>query len=226
MPKGFTGNQLKLIALLAMTVDHIGVVLFPQHLWLRIVGRLAFPIYGYMIGEGCRYSRSLPRYLMSVAAMALLCQVVTYFATGSLYQCILVTFSLSIGMIMQIEKARKAKRAFRWLLVGLSVAAVWFLTQTFPSLLPGTDYAVDYGFLGVMLPVVVWLLPEKRYALPSVAAVLLLMSIGNWVQIFALGAVALLMLYNGHRGSSRLKGLFYWYYPVHIAAIYLIGMFF
>ena len=54
--KGLTNNQLKLIALVTMTLDHIGVVLFPQAQWLRIVGRLAFPIFAYMIAEGCRHT--------------------------------------------------------------------------------------------------------------------------------------------------------------------------
>ena len=68
------GNQLKLIALIAMTFDHIGVSLFPHTIWLRVVGRLALPIFAYMIAEGCRYTRSRKRYLMSLLAVAALCQ--------------------------------------------------------------------------------------------------------------------------------------------------------
>ena len=46
---GLTGNQLKIIAMIAMTFDHVGVQLFPQVLWLRLIGRLAMPIYAFMI---------------------------------------------------------------------------------------------------------------------------------------------------------------------------------
>ena len=49
---GLTGNQLKLIAMLTMTCDHVGMQIFPQLLWLRVIGRLAMPIYAYMIAEG------------------------------------------------------------------------------------------------------------------------------------------------------------------------------
>ena len=146
MHKGLTGNQLKLIAMVTMTVDHIGFILLPQVLWLRLIGRLAFPIYAWFIGEGCRHTRSMPRYLGSVAAMALLCQCVSYAAIGSLYQCILVAFSLSIGLIFLL---RKAKQTGHWLWAVLfltALAAVWFLTETLPTLLTGTDYGVDYGF--------------------------------------------------------------------------------
>jgi hypothetical protein len=62
-----TGNQLKLLALLTMTCDHIGVSLFPQALWLRVIGRLALPIFAYMIAEGCRHTRNRKRYLLSIA---------------------------------------------------------------------------------------------------------------------------------------------------------------
>ena len=52
MQMKLTSNQLKLLALVTMTVDHVGVQLFPRVLWLRMVGRLALPIYAYMIAEG------------------------------------------------------------------------------------------------------------------------------------------------------------------------------
>ena len=55
---GLTGNQLKLIALFAMTCDHVGLQLLPNVLILRILGRLALPIFAYMIAEGCRYTRN------------------------------------------------------------------------------------------------------------------------------------------------------------------------
>ena len=55
-PFGLTGNLLKLIAMLTMTIDHIGVILLPQYRILRIIGRLTMPIYAFMIAEGCHYT--------------------------------------------------------------------------------------------------------------------------------------------------------------------------
>lgn len=223
MPKGLTGNQLKLIAMVTMTVDHVGMLLLPHILWLRLIGRLAMPIYAFFIAEGCRYTRSMPKYLGSVAMMGALCSVVTFFA-GSLYQNILVTFSMSIGLIFLLQKAQETKSLLRWLLFAASVAAAWFLTQTLPGLLPGTDYAVDYDFLGVILPVIIWLMPTKPWQLLAASGILLLMGIFNWVQLFALGAVGLLALYNGQRGKHNIKRLFYWYYPAHLGILHLLAM--
>ena len=223
MFKGLTGNQLKLIAMVTMTVDHIGFVLFPNVLWLRLVGRLAFPIYAFFIAEGCRHTRSMPKYLGSVTLMALLCQVVTALA-GSWYQCTLVTFTLSIALILQLQKFRTTKNILWLLLFTITLAAVWFLTQTLPDLLPGTDYAVDYDFLGVILPVIIWLMPTKPLQLLGASGVLLVMGLFNRYQLLALGAIALLALYNGRRGKQNLKWLFYWYYPVHLGILNLIAM--
>ena len=61
-----SGNGLKLVAALTMLIDHVGMLLFPQVLLLRIIGRLAFPIYAFMIAEGCRYTKNKLRYFLMV----------------------------------------------------------------------------------------------------------------------------------------------------------------
>lgn len=218
-----TGNQLKLIALIAMTIDHVGMILLPQYLFLRIIGRLAFPIYAYMIAEGCRYTRNIFKYLGTMAAVALLCQVVSFAAIGSLYQSVLVTFSLSVLVILLIKNAGQKKNAFSYLLLGLGIAGVFFVTKLLPELLPGTDFGVDYGFVGVMLPVLVYLAKDRRQAMAFTAICLVLLAYGlGQVQWFGLLALPLLWLYNGKRGAYGMKYLFYIYYPAHLAAIYLL----
>ena len=150
-----TSNQLKLLAMLTMTIDHIGVQLFPGILWLRIVGRLAFPIYAYMIAEGCRHTRSRKKYFLRIAGLAALCQGVYWFAMGSLYMSILVTFSLSVVLICAVDNyQQKRDRASRILAVA-ALLGVFFLCIALPELLPGTDYGIDYGIAGVLLPVLV-----------------------------------------------------------------------
>ena len=60
MKAGLSNNQLKILAMVAMTLDHVGAYLFPHVLWLRLVGRLAFPVYAFMIAEGCAIPAVLP----------------------------------------------------------------------------------------------------------------------------------------------------------------------
>lgn len=223
MTKGLTGNQLKLIAMVTMTVDHIGHILFPHLLLLRLVGRLAMPIYAFFIAEGCRYTHSMAGYLRSMALMGLLCSAVS-FCAGSLHQSILVTFSLSILLIFLLQKAGNTKQVWWYLLFAATLGAVWFVTEILPGLLPGTDFDVDYGFWGVILPVAVWLMPKKPYQLLAAAGVMLVMALLNVYQWYAFGALVLLALYNGQRGKWKLKWLFYWYYPAHLAILHLLAM--
>lgn len=224
MGKGLSGNQLKLIAMIAMTADHLGLIFFPQSVALRLIGRLAFPIYAYMIGEGCRHTRRMGKYFGSVAAMALACQVVFWFAQGSLYQGILVTFSLSIALCILAKMATERGGILSWLVFGAGVVAALFVTQALPALLPGKDYAVDYGFWGVLLPVGVYLARDRKTSLVYTTAFLALLALELWQgQWFALAAVPLLALYNGRRGRLNMKWLFYFYYPAHLALLWGIS---
>ena len=110
---GLTGNQLKILAMIAMTCDHVGVQIFPNLLWLRIIGRLAMPIYAYMIAEGCRHTRDRKKYLLRLLGMGALCQVVYLLAMKSLYMCILITFSMSVCLIGLLDKVEKEKNRRR-----------------------------------------------------------------------------------------------------------------
>lgn len=224
--KELTSNQLKFIALITMTLDHIGVVLFPHVQWLRIAGRLALPLYAYMIAEGCRYTRSMGKYLTSMVSLALVCQIVNYVTMDkSLYQSILVTFSLSISLIWLLQTARK-KGGILWIsLGGLGIATAFFLCQILPKLLPGTDYCIDYGFAGVMLPVLVYLGKTKPQKLTLFTLGLVALSATlDQVQWYCLLAAPLMLLYNEKRGKWKLKWLFYIYYPLHLAAIYGLSL--
>ena len=70
MEKGLTGNKLKLIAILSMTLDHVISVLFPNYptdwwiILLHILGRLAAPIFWYMVAEGYHYTHNMKKYLL------------------------------------------------------------------------------------------------------------------------------------------------------------------
>jgi len=219
-----SGNQLKIIALVAMTFDHVGKELLPEYEFLQIIGRLAFPIFAYMIAEGCRYTRNRRKHLLQVALLALLCQIVYFAAEGSLFQCILVTFSLSIGMIYVIDYAVKKRTVSSWVGVVALCGVVWFFSVILPIVLKRTDFAVDYGIWGILLPVVVYFVPENM-KISAVAAVLvpLCLELGD-IQWYAMFAVPLLALYSGKKGKANMKQLFLTYYPAHLVCIYLLSL--
>ena len=233
-----TGNQLKILALVTMTIDHVGVVLLPECVALRIIGRLAYPIFAYMIAEGCFYTRSKKRYLAGVFLLGVACQLVYFFAMGSLEQSILTTFALGIITIYAMQYA-EGRRDFAGMLAvvgALALDAVACLAL--PALLAHTDYLVDYGFWGVLLaplcylPRIIWPKADdaKRrwWTLAFCAAGLVLVSLGTdpgfrGVQWFSLLVLPILALYNGKRGTWRMKYLFYIYYPAHLVVIWGIS---
>lgn len=219
---GLTGNQLKIIAMIAMTCDHVGLQLLPQFGFLRIIGRLAMPVFAYMIAEGCRYTHDRKQYLWRLLILAFVCQTVYFAAMGSLYQCILVTFSLAVCLIYGIDNALKRRDTASVLgALGL-LGAVWTVCVVLPGYLSGTDFDIDYGIWGVLLPVLIYFGTPKGLFL-TVGLVLLALESGG-KQWWALAAVPLLMCYNGQRGKLPIGKLFYIYYPLHLAVIYGLSL--
>ena len=217
---GLTGNQLKIIAMITMTCDHVGMQIFPQLLWMRIIGRLAMPIYAYMIAEGCRHTRDRKKYFLRLFGMGALCQIVYFVAMGSLYMCILITFSLSVILIGLMDAVEQEKNARNWGKLFAGTMLVFFLCSVLPDLLAHTDYAVDYGLPGVLLPVLIYGAGTRGLLL---GLALMALDSGG-IQWLAFLAVPLLLCYNGQRGKENIGKLFYWYYPVHLVVIYGISL--
>ena len=217
-------TRLKVIGIVSMTIDHIGYFLFPQMTILRIIGRLAYPIFAYMIAEGCRYTRNKMRYFCTVLAIACVCSVATYFAERSLYQSIFTTFSCAMILIFSLTAAKEATERAEKIFWGVCTMMLVFLYFAVFQLwmIPGLE--TDYGFLGIITPVLVWLGRSKAEKLTGLTLGLCLLSaeLGT-VQFFSLAAVILLYFYNGERGNHSLKWVFYAYYPLHIAVLYGIS---
>ena len=222
---GLNNNQLKIIAMVSMLIDHIGEALLPEVYIFRIIGRLAFPIFAYMIAEGCAHTRHRGRYLLNIASLGLACQLVYFFAMGSLYQGILITFSLSIAAIFAIDRFTKKKDLWSALVMSAVLAAVIFISVIAPIIFASQGFVLDYGALGVLTPIAVYYLRDKRLKISASAVILLLRAIlyGGF-RWYALLAVPLLAIYNGERGKAKLKYLFYIFYPTHLVVIYLLQL--
>ena len=216
-----SGNALKLLAALFMTIDHVGVLLLPHVIVLRILGRLALPIFAFMIAEGCRYTRNRLRYFGSVFALGVLCQIVYYLAERSLYFSILITFSLSIATIYALQDWKEQKTPRSALVFFGAVAGVYALNRVF---------AIDYGFWGCMLPVfaaafqkTAWDRPWVNLGMLGLGLLILAADLGQ-IQYYALPALPLLACYNGRRGRWKLKYFFYLFYPLHLVLLQGIAL--
>ena len=232
MKKCLSGNTLKLLACLFMLLDHLGVVLWPRVLILRYLGRLAFPIFAFLIAEGARYTRRRAVYLGRLFVIGLLCQAVVLFFVGPKVQMnIFLTFSFSVALIYLLGLCRRlwesadapptVRRALPILLFSAALAVVGILT-----------YLVhfDYGFFGALTPVLVSLpviarregrasFAAERLGMLILALAALSVALGTY-EYLCLLSVPLIALYSGERGRYRLKYFFYAFYPIHLAVIY------
>ena len=107
-----SGNALKIIAALSMLIDHIGVIFFPQMKIFRIIGRIALPVFSFMIAEGARYTRNKTRYFFTIFGLASVCQLVYFLYNGDTYMSILVTFSLSILTVYALQFFKESLFSF------------------------------------------------------------------------------------------------------------------
>lgn len=240
MQKGLSGktlnsNQLKLIAIIAMTVDHLTWALFPgcRAVWwvfgLHIIGRLTAPIMWFFIAEGCYYTRSRGKYLLRLFAFALVSHFAYDFAFGipyfdlsaGVFNRTSVMWSLAIGASL-IFLLRDDRIPEFWQYVLIAAACV----LSFPS---------DWSSIAVMAPfflyrhrgdfkkqacdIVLW---TFVYALVYFFALDKLYGV---LQMFTFLSIPLLSRYNGQRGSWKgMKWLFYIYYPAHLIIIGIIRL--
>ncbi len=229
MPRLLNGTHLKILALLTMTIDHIGLLLLGDYTPFRIVGRIAFPIFAYMIAEGCRYTRHKLRYFGLIFGLGILFQAVYIVIENSFYLNIMITLGLAIPIIYAVQFA-KAKPTFLRILLPISLVALLFIIDLLAERvwLSDTNYAIDYTVAGVLLPVIISLSDNKKLKLPLAALGLILVaaSMHSTRQLWSLLALIPLALYNGTAGKHRMKWLFYIYYPLHLVLIYGIALIF
>ncbi len=200
-----TGFQLKLLAMLAMTADHIGAVFFPEIPLLRWIGRLAMPVLCFFIGEGLRHTRSPRRYLLRLTGFALLSELPfdLAFYGGIEWGHQNAYFTLALGLLALW--AIQSRGMEGWLLALTAALAAELL-------------GCDYGMYGVLLILLLDRFHRARSEQLAAAALLNLAFFGLQTQTLSLIALPLLWLYNGKRGRAD-RRLFYLYYPAHLCVL-------
>lgn len=228
LSKGFlSGTSLKIFALLCMTTDHIGSRLLPAddplYLPFRIVGRLAFPIFAYMIAEGCRYTHHKLKYFFCVMGLGVICQIFYIIYDKSLSFNILISLGLSILIIYVMDLGKNSYKYYYKIVTVFFIFIIYFITELAPVIFPQlkeAKYHFDYGFFGIMLPVATALFEERRYRLLMFSLGLVALSISlSSIQWWCLLSIIPIALYSGERGKYSLKYVFYLYYPLHLLVI-------
>lgn len=222
----FSGNMLKIFGLICMTVDHIGLYLLDNSYLLRGIGRLAFPIFAYMIAEGCKYTKNKAKYFYTIFILGLVFQTILVIANDNYHMNIFITLSLSILLIYSLDYGRSNSTSLCWQIPILTVLFALFVSEILPQFLPDINYNIDYGFFGITLPLMVYLFDKKEIKLIMFIIGLILLCLTRaTIQWWSLLSVIPIALYNGNRGKINMKYFFYMYYPVHIIIIQIIKYF-
>lgn len=220
-------NALKIIAVATMLIDHIGLFFFDNLIWLRLVGRIAFPLFAFFIAEGMRYTKNRKKYALTMLLFAVVSQIPYMFLFGYFNLNVLFTFLYAILVIYVAEINKpaigKVEKTFMLIILGLIIVLLGYLG------------VIDYGVLGVALVLVFYFIRKPMFRYLAGALVLLLMVVEDlllygvsalsFVQVASLLAIALLFFYNGEKGRVNLKYFFYVFYPSHLYLIWLISLF-
>lgn len=221
-----SGSVLKLIAVFTMLIDHSAFVLVSRTQWgtavftvlgkelsihfmLRQIGRLAFPLFCFLLVEGFLHTHSRKRYAGTLACFALISEIpFDYMVAGRwLYlgkQNIYFTLLLGILLLYVLDcDGRNWKK-------GLCLTGIYVLARLLKT---------DYGFNGIVLMGLLYILREKKLLRPFFALPLL----SGGLAAFA--AFIPISMYNGKRGFIRgnvLKYVFYLFYPAHIMVLLVL----
>lgn len=218
-------DLLKLIAVISMTIDHVGALFFPGLSLFRMVGRLAFPIFAYMVARGFERTRDKDKYLLRMGLFAVL-TVWPFYAfsmilTGNgTYQNVLFTFFFALVSLRFLEK--------RQYILGfvLGIGPILILERV--------GITVDYGWYGVGVVILFYLLREPGaqiiglFGLTLVYQALRMLPQGVpllWVlgHIQLLSVFSIFFIHRQWKLSITLpKYVFYLFYPLHLGILVFI----
>lgn len=242
---GISGSTLKIIAIISMLIDHTAAVVIKAYMlaniantnlisiykYMRLIGRLAFPIFCFLLIEGFKYTRSHKKYALRLGIFALISEIpfnLAFRGQGFAPDYQNVFFTLLIGLLVMqgfslIEERTTKKKWFPMIKnTSLQTGIAFFacLLVLLAGMLAADFLKTDYGGFGVLTIAMMYLLRESPVSsMLGGCTILTIMSVN---EIVAFVDVILVKFYNGERGLN-LKFIFYLFYPVHLIVLYLIA---
>ena len=228
----FTSFGLHLLAMGLMLCDHICLALMPDRVCMTCVGRLAFPIFAFLVAEGFVRTRSRARYARRLLICAIVSEVpFDLLAAGRpvypFHQNVLWTFLIALGCMRLLEWAKADPRPAARFVVSAGAVLGGFLA--------GTAFMVDYFGPGVWTVLVFYFFRGDGWR-QRLGQLLCLLFLNGWllagqtvlpgglalpIQAFAVLALPFIWLYRGRQGphGRAVRWLFYGFYPAHLLVL-------
>jgi len=234
--KGLTSNAVKVIAIIAMTIDHAATIFFPRYsvdlpvLGMHIIGRLTAPIMMFFIVEGYYHTRNLKKYLLRLFVFAIISHFAYAIAFGknfipfrkTVFDETSVIWTLGLGLLaLAVYKTDKLKSWQKNIINIPVIFAAFFADWSSPGAL-AILYMGRYknNFKKQMLCLVICV------AMYSIGYFLFVDKVYGLLQMLVVLAIPVLAQYNGQRGTWKgMKWFFYIYYVAHLVILGLIRIF-
>ena len=231
-----TSFSLHLLAMGLMLCDHLWATVVPGNDWLNCIGRIAFPIFAFMVAEGAFRTRSLKKYTLRLLIFAVVSEIPFNLMAGGnwfypVHQNVLWTFLLGLLLIRWNERAKASGKRWKQILTAAASVIAGYLV--------GTLSFADYGGAGVLTVLVFYFFRGEKWLLRLAQLVCLwyinmemLGGIGQELTVFgrtvffarqgfALLALIPIWLYRGRQGphGKALQYLYYGFYPAHLLVL-------
>ena len=235
--RGLSSAALHILAMGCMLCDHLGVF-FPESVWLPCVGRLAFPVFSFLIAEGVRQTHDRGRYMKRLLLLAVLSEVPfdLQYERSIFYpfhQNVIWTFLIALLVICLIERAKQSGKV--WIVWPALLAAVA------AGYLAGYLVMADYYGAGVLTVLVFYFFRGRRWwdllgqfvclyyinteMLGGLFYPVVLFGHGFELlqQSLAILALVPIWLYRGRQGchARGFRWSCYAFYPAHMLLLYL-----
>jgi len=212
---------LKWIAIITMTVDHVGRILYPEFTVLRFIGRLSFPLFAYLLMLGMETTRNIRNYFIRLFVFAFISQVPFFLAIDSgPFDSLNIFFTLSAGLLF----IHFFKKGSMFVVVPMLASIV----------LP-----FDYGIYGIAIIGCMYILKENTKFGVFALVLLNMLFLVPWnTQFLSISAIPLIVLHkNGSLTTTKetdeeytipvwRKYFFYVYYPLHLTLLYIIKLYY
>ena len=261
-------SQLKLIAYITMLIDHTAHILLqngimvtypqcfpyvkPVMILMRGIGRIAFPIFSFLLVEGLIHTRSRIRYMLRILLLAIISEPVFDYANNGVfyyadYQNVFITLLIAATTMCVLSLIEQNNRLNKniyvlYVLQGIVVIVGCFLAEFLK---------VDYGMSGIIIPLIMGVIRRLKldsssaFAIYFVATIIArvirnivnaptyklnpemwyekyMMYTINNLQIVAILALIPIFMYDGTKGKPMPKAVYYLFYPVHLSILGLI----
>jgi len=220
---GLSQEGLKLIAVVTMLIDHIGAIFYPGLMQYRMIGRISFPIYCFLLAEGAHFTRNPVKYGMRLLLAAGLSEIpydLAFYGRLRMDKCsVMVTLLLGYAAVLAVDRARRFGKI-------LAFVPFWFLAELLHT---------DYAGMGIALIVWMAMVRQNRHAqwLRGVGMFFLLwyglpVRLGSWqvpIQLFGLLALIPIHFYSGQKRTDNkiVQWGFYLFYPVHLFILFALS---